>query len=125
MTRYILLGLIVILGIGSAGCSKVFWLGPEFSSADRDSLKMEKFRLDLRYARAEMTKAEYYRRRAPVTADLKQYYREQKENEGYMTYAYIMNGFSQGVSEYLSQQPTNCVVDVAQTYNAAAPLNCY
>jgi len=125
MTRYIQLSLILILGIGSVGCSKVFWLGPEFSSADRDRLKMEKFRLDLRYVKEKITKVEYNRLIAPVTADLNQFYREQKEIKGYGNYAHIMNGFSQGVSEYLSPQSQNCVADLALTYNGTAPPNCY
>ena len=125
MVRYTLLSLIILLGMGSVGCSKVFWLGPEFSSADRDRLKMEKFRIDLRYAREEISKAQYMKQLAPVTKDLDQYYRERKENESYLNYVRFMNGFSQGLSEYLTQQPQNCGADLTETYARITPKNCY
>lgn len=125
MVRHIILVLVMILGMGTMGCSKVFWLGPEFSSVDRDRLKMEKFRLDLRFARNKISQAQYMRQMRPVTADLEQYYRERKENEGYLSYARFMNGFSQGLSEYLTQQPQNCGADLTETYSRIAPKNCY
>ncbi len=125
MTCFMVLSLVIILGMGNAGCSKVFWLGPEFTNADRDRLKVEKFRLDLRYAKEAMTKAEYKRRMDPITADLNQYYEEEKEREAYMKYARFLNGFSQGVSEFFSLQSKQCVPDPTRTYNSVQPLTCY
>ncbi len=125
MTYCMVLSLVIILGMSSGGCSKVFWVGPEFTNTDRDRLTMEKFRLELRYANEAMTKFEYQRRMAPVMTDLNQFYKEKHEREEYNWYVQFINGFYQGVSKYFSLQSIQCEPDPTRTYNRVQPLTCY